>query len=144
MVEAGIDTPRRIAAFLTTLLYESWCEYNVREVGDTRVYGGRGYIQLTGEANYTAAGRSLGVDLVSNPDLAMSLEWSAKIARWYWTVARPNCNSYADALQMGKINAAIGYPRSADGSNDNARCKTFAQALLYLTGGSEVTVDCNR
>jgi putative chitinase len=144
MIEAEINTPRRIAAFLTTLVFESWCEYNVHEVGDTRVFGGRGYIQLTGQANYESAGRSLGVDLISNPDLALSLEWSAKIARWYWTIARPNCNGYADTLRMGKINAAIGYPRSADGSNDNARCAAFAKALLYLTGEPEVTVDCNR
>lgn len=144
MVAGQINTPPRIAAFLTTLIYESWCEYNVHEVGDTRVFGGRGYIQLTGQANYDAASKYLNVDLVSNPDLAMSLEWSARIARWYWTVARSNCNAYADALRMGKINAAIGYPRSADGSNDNARCATFAKALAYLTGEQVVTVDCNR
>jgi len=144
MIDAEINTPRRIAAFLTTLAFESRFEYNIREIGDTRVYGGRGYIQLTGQPNYLAAGKSLGVDLINSPDLAMSLEWSAKIAQWYWTVARPNCNAYADALRMGKINAAIGYPRAADGSNDTARCNAFAKALLYLTGGSEVTVDCNR
>lgn len=138
-----IDTPRRIAAFCTTLLFESRFEYNIREIGDTRVYGGRGYIQLTGEPNYTSAGKYLGIDLLGSPDLAMSREWSARIALWYWTVARPSCNSYADTLRMGKVNAAIGYPRSADGSNDNARCLAFAKALEYLTGKLE-SVDCSR
>jgi hypothetical protein len=34
-------------------------------------YYGRGYVQLTLEGNYRAFGRKLGVDLVSDPDLAM-------------------------------------------------------------------------
>jgi putative chitinase len=144
MAVAEINTPRRIAAFLTTLAFESRFEYNIHQAGDTRTYAGRGYIQLTGPSNYISAGEYLGVDLTDDPDLALSLEWSAKIARWYWTVARPSCNSYADALRMGKVNAAIGYPRSADGSNDNARCAAFAKALAYLTGGPLEPVDCAR
>ena len=143
MAAAEISTPRRIAAFLTTLAFESRFEYNIREGGDTRPYGGRGYIQLTGTSNYSDAGKYLGVDLLTTPDLALTLAWSAKIARWYWTVARPSTNAYADALRMGKVNAAIGYPRSPDGSNDNARCEAFQKALLYLTGVLE-PVDCAR
>ena len=154
MVKAGITTPRRIAAFLTTLRFESRFRYNIHQLNDTRPYAGRGYIQLTGRAtdpdelgnvmNYTEAGRFLGIDLVGNPDLAASLQWSAPIARWYWTVARPSCNAYADALRMGKVNAAIGYPRSPDGSNDLARCAAFQKALQYLTGGALEPVDCTR
>ncbi|HEY9414285.1 MAG TPA: glycoside hydrolase family 19 protein [Pseudonocardia sp.] len=143
MAAAEINTPRRIAAFLTTLAFESRFEYNIREGGDTRPYGGRGYIQLTGTSNYSDAGKYLGVDLLTTPDLALTLAWSAKIARWYWTVARPSTNAHADALRMGKVNAAIGYPRSPDGSNDNARCEAFQKALLYLTGVLE-PVDCAR
>lgn len=143
MQAAGITTPRRIAAFLTTLRFESRFEYNIHQIGDTRRYAGRGYIQLTGSANYEAAGKYLQIDLLDEPDLALSLQWSAKIARWYWTIARPSCNAYADALRMGKVNAAIGYPRSADGSNDQARCLAFQNALKYLTGVLE-PIDCAR
>jgi len=143
MAAAEINTPRRVAAFLTTLAFESHFEYDIHQFNDTRTYAGRGYIQLTGVVNYTAAGDYFGIDLVGDPDLAMSLDWSAKIARWYWTVAR-HCNVYADALRMGKVNAAIGYPRAADGSNDNARCAAFQKALQYLTGGPLEPVDCAR
>ena len=143
MAAAGINTPRRIAAFLTTLAFESRFEYNIHQQGDTRTYAGRGYIQLTGPGNYEAAGKYLGIDLLDTPDLALSLAWSAKIARWYWTVAR-HCNVFADALRMGKVNAAIGYPRAADGSNDQARCLAFQSALRYLTGGELEPVDCAR
>jgi len=151
MHDAKINTPRRVAAFLTTLLTESWLEYNVRQVSDARPYAGRGYIQLTGKVledgsimNYTPAGKYLGIDLVEEPDLALDIRYSAKIAVWYWTKARPKCNEWADNNQMGKINGAIGYPRSADGSNDNARCLTYQMALQYLTKGALEHIDCNR
>lgn len=132
MAVAEINTPPRIAAFLATLAHESGFVYNVKQHGATAIYAGRGYIQLTGVANYQAASDRLGVNLVMSPDLALSLDWSAKIARWYWTVAR-RCNAMADALQMGKVCAAIGYPLG-DGTEDAARCASFRNALLHLTG----------
>ncbi|WP_328325302.1 glycoside hydrolase family 19 [Kribbella sp. NBC_00382] len=140
MRDANINTPRRKAAFLATLVHESRLEYNIREIGDTRVYGGRGYIQLTGDFNYGPAGRYLGIDLLGNPELARSLQWSAPIARWYWTVAR-NINPMADALNMGKVNAAIGYPAGAE---DQRRCDSFKNALRYLSGSVPAGVICTR
>ena len=47
--------------------------------GDGVKYHGRGYVQLTGRANYSKAGRLLGVDLLGNPDLAMRPDIAAKI-----------------------------------------------------------------
>ena len=70
MRDANINTPYRKAAFLATLVHESRLEYNIREIGDTRLYGGRGYIQLTGDFNYGPAGQYFGIDLLGNPDLA--------------------------------------------------------------------------
>jgi len=152
MTAAQINTARRQAAFLTTLAFESQCEYNRRQISQTRVFYGRGFIQLTGRAtdpdadgnvmNYTPAGAYLGVDLVSVPDRALSLDYSARIAGWYWTKARPGCNGYADNLQMGKVNAAIGYPLA--GSNDADRCMVFGHALATLTGDPVEAVDCAR
>jgi len=148
MQAGGITTPRRVAAFLTTLAFESLFEYNIDQIGATSKYHGRGYIQLTGLANYTAAGKYLGIDLVNHPELAISLEWSAKIARWYWTVARPNTNTYADQLRMGRVNAMIGYPLSGPGgdglTNDQRRCAAFAAALKYLTGTVPAGITCTR
>ncbi|GAB3954314.1 hypothetical protein GCM10029976_096350 [Kribbella albertanoniae] len=137
---AEINTVYRQAAFLATLVHESRLEYNIREIGDTRPYGGRGYIQLTTEGNYQRAGDHLGVNLVSDPEKARSLEWSAPIARWYWTVER-RINPYADALQMGKVNAAIGYPA---GDEDGRRCATFRTAIAYLSGQPAPAVNCSR
>jgi putative chitinase len=140
MRDANINTAYRKAAFLATLVHESRLEYNIREIGDTRPYGGRGYIQLTGDFNYRPAGQYFGIDLIGNPDLAMSLQWSAPIARWYWTVAR-NINPFADQLDMGKVNAAIGYPAGAE---DQRRCDSFKSAIRYLTGSVPGGVICTR
>lgn len=52
--------------------------------GDGFRFRGRGYVQLTGRENYAAAGTALGIDLVSNPDLAADPSVAAKIATWYW------------------------------------------------------------
>ena len=148
MAEAEINTPRRVAALLATLDAESWFEYNVLQGGSNlpgyidKGYTGRGYIQLTGSVNYTEAGKHLGIDLVNHPELAQSLQYSAQIVKWYWTVAR-KINPLADALQMGKVNRAIGYP-VGDGKADARRCASFARCLEYLTGEVPAGITCTR
>jgi putative chitinase len=52
--------------------------------GDGYTYRGRGYIQLTGKANYREAGNALGLDLVKHPELASEPQNASKIATWYW------------------------------------------------------------
>lgn len=52
--------------------------------GDGFKYHGRGFIQLTGRANYEAAGKALGLDLVNKPELAEDPANAAKVALWYW------------------------------------------------------------
>jgi putative chitinase len=54
------------------------------QAGDGAKYKGRGFIQITGKANYTNAGQALGIDLVNNPELAARPDVAAKIAVWYW------------------------------------------------------------
>lgn len=50
--------------------------------GDGAKYAGRGYVQLTGKANYVKAGLALGIDLPEVPDLAMKPDAAAKILTW--------------------------------------------------------------
>lgn len=49
--------------------------------GDGARFCGRGYVQLTGRANYAKAEAALGVPLVDDPDLALGADIAAKIMR---------------------------------------------------------------
>jgi putative chitinase len=97
-----ISTPTRLAAWLGQLAHESgglryWEEiasgqaYEGRvdlgntQPGDGRRYKGRGPIQITGRANYRAAGRALGIDLEASPEQAATPAIGSKIAAWFWT-----------------------------------------------------------
>jgi putative chitinase len=54
---------------------ETWRKNNLRYWP----WYGRGYVQLTWEANYIKAGKSLGLDLITDPDVVMEPGVSAKI-----------------------------------------------------------------
>lgn len=101
MKEAGITTTKRRAAFLAQLGHESaglrhfeelasGADYEGRSdlgntrPGDGRRYKGRGPIQLTGRANYRAAGRALGLPLEAKPGLASRPDVGFRIATWFW------------------------------------------------------------
>ncbi|MEU4743080.1 hypothetical protein AB0G02_21810 [Actinosynnema sp. NPDC023658] len=144
MVAGRIDNPARIAAFLATLRGESAFRYDAQEVGNPSTYRGRGYIQLTGLANYEAAGQHLGHDVVAAPDDVATIAWSAPVARYYRTVARPSTNDYADALDMGGVSRNIGYANPE--REDPRRCADFKEALRHFNGGElpPGTITCNR
>ena len=52
--------------------------------GDGYKFRGRGYIQLTGKENYTAFGKSIGVDIPNNPDLVASA-YALASAAWFFS-----------------------------------------------------------
>jgi predicted chitinase len=116
MVEFGIETRNEAAAFLAQVLHESvflryfeeiasGAAYEGREdlgnvhPGDGKRYKGRGPIQLTGRANYRAAGKALGLDLEGNPSLASEHKVGWRIAGWYWKVR--GLDRFADGTQVG-------------------------------------------
>lgn len=47
--------------------------------GDGWKYRGRGFVQITGHDNYAKFSKILGIDILSNPDLALSDDIAAKI-----------------------------------------------------------------
>lgn len=54
------------------------------ESGDGWRYRGRGLIQITGKANYAAAGQELGLKLVERPALLEDPVHAASSALWFW------------------------------------------------------------
>ena len=143
MAEGNINTPRRQAAFLAQLAHESGQLRYFEEIasgaayegrtdlgntqpGDGVRYKGRGPIQLTGRANYTAASRALGVDLVNHPHLAATPEIGFRIAQWFWNSR--GLNAYADVKNFD----AITYRVNGGYNGKAARDAYYAQALRVL------------
>lgn len=99
--EAGITSNEAVMAVLATIKtevgrfepipeYASGEAYNGRadlgntHPGDGPRYKGRGFIQLTGRANYRTYGQKLGVDLEGNPDLALDPTIAARVLVEYF------------------------------------------------------------
>lgn len=100
-----IDTPLRQAMFLAQIGHESgglkyateiWGPTDAQkryegrkdlgntQPGDGSKYRGRGLIQVTGRANYTAVSTALLTDFVSQPELLATHEHAAMSAAWFW------------------------------------------------------------
>ena len=67
--------------------------------GDGWKFRGRGFIQLTGRANYEAASKALGIDFISNPDLVADPKYAAKVSLWWWK----NRRGLRSAAQEGDV-----------------------------------------
>jgi peptidoglycan L-alanyl-D-glutamate endopeptidase CwlK len=59
--------------------YEGRADLGNVQAGDGARFPGRGYIQLTGRANYARYGDRLGIDLVAHPDQANEPKTAAQI-----------------------------------------------------------------
>lgn len=79
---------------IANLVYSSRMGNGPAESGEGWKFRGRGLKQLTGKDNYTRCGSSLGVDLVSNPDLLLEPIYAARSAGWFYKTN--NLSSFAD------------------------------------------------
>jgi peptidoglycan L-alanyl-D-glutamate endopeptidase CwlK len=64
-------------------LYDNRKDLGNRGAPDGANYRGSGFIQLTGLNNYTEEGHILGVDIVSNPELANTIDMAADLLAIY-------------------------------------------------------------
>ena len=95
--------------------------------GDGWKYRGRGLFQLTGRANYMAAGDGLGTDYKANPDLVAEPPDAAFTAAWYWAVG--NLNAMADVGQIDVITRRINGPAMLGADERRALYQQFLQVL---------------
>lgn len=76
--------------------------------GDGYIYRGRGYVQITGRANYRRASEKLGMNLLSTPDLALRPSVAARIltlgCREGWFTGK-NLSDYLDGERPDYVNA---------------------------------------
>lgn len=128
----GIDTPQRMAMFLAQIGHESgslkwtselWgptaaqARYEGRadlgnmQPDDGQRFKGRGLIQITGRANYTALRdrlRAAGMDcpdFVARPEALEMPQWAALSAADYWDMRR--INNAADAGDFDRVTRLI-------------------------------------
>lgn len=98
-------------------------------------FRGRGQVHLTGRANYERASQKIGVDLVSNPDLALRRDVSAKILvagmteGWFTGKKLSDFNSYS------AMRAVVNGKDKADQIAGYA--VKFEAALHLIQGGAE-------
>jgi putative chitinase len=124
--EFEINTAPRQAAFLAQIGHESGGLHWLREIwgptptqekyegrtdlgnteaGDGSRYRGRGYIQLTGRANYDRAGTSLALDFVNQPELLETPPAAIRTAAWFWK--EHGLNELADDAKFETITRKI-------------------------------------
>lgn len=153
----GIDTPLRVAHFLAQVAHESGTGQWMRELwgptptqkryegradlgntqtGDGRRFAGRGLIQLTGRANYTAYSQALYGDMrvVSDPTLVAVLPDAALAAGWFWGPYK-HINPLADRDNLEAVTRRVN-----GGLNglDDRRQKLSRAKSLYRELGADL------
>lgn len=149
MDEFDVDTFQRQADFVAQVGHESGGYAFVREVwgptpaqakyegridlgnvykGDGSLYRGRGLIQITGRANYTAAAKALGLDIVRNPQLLELDANAARSAGWFWKTH--GCNEIADTGDFVALTHRIN--GGTNGLADRVARRALARRALGL------------
>ena len=91
--EAAASPYNRNPQKIANKVYSNRMGNGTEASGDGYKFRGRGYIQLTGKDNYTAFGKSIGVDMTVNPDLVAS-QYALLSAAWFFT--KNNLHKMAD------------------------------------------------
>jgi len=130
LTKYGISTSLRLAHFFAQIAHESGDFKYLKELGsntyldkydtgelakrlgntpedddDGQKYRGRGYIQITGLANYKELTKDTGIDFVNNPQL-LEQEVNAMVsALWFWN--KRKLNQYADLNDIKTITKKI-------------------------------------
>lgn len=70
--------------------YEGRKDLGNNQPGDGVKFKGRGWIQITGRANYGQVSKAFGIDAVTNPALLEQLPYAALSAAWFWDSRKLN------------------------------------------------------
>jgi putative chitinase len=97
--------------------------------GEGWKFRGRGLIQLTGKENYTKCGKTIGVDLLTNPDYASTIEGAFKTALWFWN--SNGLNAFADKEDL------VGMTKKINGGTKGLeeRKEFYHRAVKVLSEG---------
>jgi predicted chitinase len=144
---------REVAAFFAHVAKETAFLEQTDEAGQPSNAGdfhGRGAIQLTGQANYQAAGEYLNKNLVGSPGMVSTdavTNW--QVALWFWVVhnnpGTPGTKNCHQAIQAGDfaqttriINGGIECPGSQSAQTRAQYYQNNCSALQVSPGGNLV------
>ena len=82
--EAAAAVYARQPAKIASKVYANRMGNGSEASGEGYKFRGRGYIQLTGKENYTAFGKAIGEDIISNPDVVAS-KYALLSAAWFFS-----------------------------------------------------------
>jgi putative chitinase len=99
-----------------------------RKIGDGYKYRGRGIVQITGLSNYERASIDLGVDLVTNPDLALRPDIAYRIASNGMLRGRFTGKRLGDYINAGTCDY-INARRIINGTDRAATVAQYARAI---------------
>lgn len=123
--KAGVTDPEELAMLLAQASHESggfkyakeigkdsyFAKYDNRKdlgngPGDGARYKGRGWIQITGKANYAAFSKWAGIDAVSKPEMLEKEPYSSLATIWFWTQHSNMTRMGRKAAQDGNVEKA--------------------------------------
>lgn len=96
--------------------------------GDGWKYRGRGFIQITGRANYQACGDALATDVIADPDMLAKPEFAFRSAAWFW--GTHGLNPLADKADLKAITIRIN--GGTVGFEERRRLYTNVKAILGI------------
>lgn len=98
--------------------YEGRNDLGNTQVGDGNRFRGRGFIQLTGRANYAAYGAKVGMNLAELPEIALNPPAAAAILAQYFKDHGVDvaCNAQNWALARQRVNGGNGVDVTSGGT----------------------------
>jgi putative chitinase len=85
------DAVSKGKAAIAEAMYGGRSDLGNTQKGDGGKFSGRGVIQLTGRANYTAFANAIGKpEIVENPSLVATPEYACLSAGWFWSTRKLN------------------------------------------------------
>ena len=102
--EAAAASYARNPQKIANKVYANRMDNGSEASGDGYKFRGRGYIQLTGRANYTLFGKAIGEDIATNPDV-VSGKYALLSAAWFWS--KNGLNKLADGGSTDAVVTSI-------------------------------------
>jgi predicted chitinase len=105
--------------------------------GDGFKYRGRGFIQITGKDMYKQVGDKIGVDLVTNPDLANDPAIAAKIVPAFFQL-KLGKSKPEDLENIDKVNKMVGSASEKSKEERRNLAKVYQQQDLSSQSGDKI------